>query len=190
MAERPASASSAPPPGVDTGIYARDDGVHARFSTGGDASALDTCVAAALEALGDDAYGTDDNYDLASIARRIRRTSGPRDRCQLGIGHRGRAALDPERGSGPRRGRSLHRRSARHGDAHWPTRGRCGPPGRLLAQDANGRSRVRVALSGGGRCRPTSSESTIWPAAAIRRAEQRQKGCGFGARRPASPRRH
>ena len=41
MAERLGSLLTSPPAGVDVGIYARDDGVHARFSTHGDASLLD-----------------------------------------------------------------------------------------------------------------------------------------------------
>jgi nicotinamide-nucleotide amidase len=64
-AERLGGLIEAPPHGVEAGIYARDDGVHVRFSTAGDPGVLDDPVAAALEALGDDAYGTDDD-DLAS----------------------------------------------------------------------------------------------------------------------------
>ncbi len=41
MAERLGSLLTTPPPGVEAGIYARDDGVHARFSTRNDAEALD-----------------------------------------------------------------------------------------------------------------------------------------------------
>ncbi len=43
----------------DAGIYARDDGVHLRFSTRGDASALDVMVDRARELLGDGVYGVD-----------------------------------------------------------------------------------------------------------------------------------
>ncbi len=56
-----------PGDGVEAGIYARDDGVHLRFSTRGDAAALDPPVARALSLLGDHVYGTDDD-DLASLA--------------------------------------------------------------------------------------------------------------------------
>ncbi|MEO6059858.1 MAG: hypothetical protein ABIQ05_07805, partial [Candidatus Limnocylindria bacterium] len=53
--------------GVEAGIYARDDGVHLRFSTRGDAAVLDAPVARALVLLGEHVYGTDDD-DLASLA--------------------------------------------------------------------------------------------------------------------------
>ena len=56
-----------PGDGVDAGIYARDDGVHVRFSTRGDAAVLDEPVSRALALLGDHVYGTDDD-DLASLA--------------------------------------------------------------------------------------------------------------------------
>jgi nicotinamide-nucleotide amidase len=44
----------------DAGIYARDDGVHIRFSTRGDPSLLEPLVARACELLGDAVYGLDD----------------------------------------------------------------------------------------------------------------------------------
>jgi len=53
--------------GVEAGIYAHDDGVHLRFSTRGDAGALDAPVARALALVGGNAYGTDDD-DLAAAA--------------------------------------------------------------------------------------------------------------------------
>ena len=148
MAERLGTLLTAPPAGVDAGIYARDDGVHARFSTGGDPSVLDRCVADALTALGDDAYGTDDD-DLATAAlARLGR---------MGISTVASWESDTE-------GALLSILSAapsRDGAARYvggvldmgtPS----GPPMAdavlqvsLLPQDANGRSRVRVALSGG-----------------------------------------
>jgi hypothetical protein len=57
----------------DAGVYARDDGVHVRFSTRGDASLLDSLVAQALAALGDGVYGLDDetlpHLALSRLAR-------------------------------------------------------------------------------------------------------------------------
>ena len=148
MAERLGTLLTAPPAGVDAGIYARDDGVHARFSTRGEASRLDRSVAAALQLLGDDAYGTDDD-DLASAA--LARLGA------LGLGTVASWESDTE-------GALLSILSAapsRNGAARYvggvldmgtPS----GPPVAdgvlqvsLLPQDANGRSRVRVALSGG-----------------------------------------
>ncbi len=57
-AERLGSLLSSSDP--EAGIYARDDGVHVRFSTRGDPAALETPMARARELLGDDVYGTDD----------------------------------------------------------------------------------------------------------------------------------
>jgi hypothetical protein len=58
---------SQPPAGVDAGIYARDDGVHVRFSTAGEASALEPLAARAAQLLGEHVWGTDD-ADLGSVA--------------------------------------------------------------------------------------------------------------------------
>jgi competence/damage-inducible protein CinA-like protein len=148
MAERLGTLLTAPPQGVDAGIYARDDGVHARFSTRGDASVLDRCVADAQQALGDDAYGTDED-DLATAA----------------LGTLGRLGLSTvaswESGTDGALLSILSAAPARDGAARYiggvldmgtPS----GPPMAdavlqvsLLLQDGNARSRVRVALSGG-----------------------------------------
>jgi nicotinamide-nucleotide amidase len=147
MAERLGTLLTDPPVGVDAGIYARDDGVHARFSTRGDPSALDRCITAALEALGDDAYGTDDDelattalarlgrLGLATVASWESDTHGAllsilsaaptRDGAARYIG----GVLDMGTPSGPPMADAVLQVS-------------------LLPQDANGRSRVRVALSG------------------------------------------
>jgi len=57
----------APGLGVTAGIYARDDGVHLRFTTRGEAAALDSPVARAIHALGERVWGTDDE-ELAAVA--------------------------------------------------------------------------------------------------------------------------
>ncbi|MEA2652003.1 MAG: nicotinamide-nucleotide amidase [Chloroflexota bacterium] len=148
MAERLGALLTAPPAGVDAGIYARDDGVHARFSTRGDPSSLDRCVTAALDALGDLAYGTDGD-DLATSA--LARLG------ELGISTIASWESDTEGALLS----ILSAAKARDGAARYlggvldmgtPS----GPPMAetvlqvsLLSQDANGRSRVRVALSGG-----------------------------------------
>lgn len=49
------------------GIYARDDGVHVRFTTRGDPSRVDEAVAEAVALAGDDAYGTDRD-ELSTVA--------------------------------------------------------------------------------------------------------------------------
>jgi nicotinamide-nucleotide amidase len=57
-----------------SGIYARDDGVHVRFTTRGDPRRLEDSVARALALAGDDAYGTDmdelPTVALTALARR------------------------------------------------------------------------------------------------------------------------
>ncbi|HET6380521.1 MAG TPA: molybdopterin-binding protein [candidate division Zixibacteria bacterium] len=57
----------APGDGVEAGIYARDDGVHLRFSTRGDATRLGEPARRAREALSEFVWGTDGD-DLASVA--------------------------------------------------------------------------------------------------------------------------
>ena len=148
MAERLGALLTSPPNGVDAGIYARDDGVHARFSTAGEASILDRCVVDALAALGGDAYGTDDE-DLATAA--LRRLGG------LGISSLATWEADTE-------GALLsilsaapsHNGAARYVGGVLDMGTPSGPPIAdavlqlsLLPQDANGRSRVRAAVSGG-----------------------------------------
>jgi nicotinamide-nucleotide amidase len=59
VAERLGDLLVAPGEGIDAGIYARDDGVHLRFSTRLDASLLEDPVRRAISALADDVYGTD-----------------------------------------------------------------------------------------------------------------------------------
>ena len=154
MAERLGSLLTSPPDGVEAGIYARDDGVHARFSTRGDAHALDACVAAALATLGVDAYGTDDDdLALAALERLAKLGVGTLASWEADTGGAlltilaatpdgdGRAryvggVLDRGTPSGPPVGDAILQVS-------------------LLPQDANGRSRVRVALSGAATLPPT-----------------------------------
>lgn len=60
LAERLGGLLEAPGEGVHAGIYARDDGVHLRFSTRLAAVRLEDPVRRATLALGEDVYGTDD----------------------------------------------------------------------------------------------------------------------------------
>ena len=147
MAERLGAVLSEPPPGVDVGIYARDDGVHVRFSTHADPSSLDALVDQAVQVLGVDAYGTDD-VDLASAA--LQRLA------ELGAGtvasweaDTGGALLSVLAAAPPGEGAAKYVGGVL--DAGTPS----GPPVAeaviqlsLLPQDANGRSRVRVAVAG------------------------------------------
>ena len=147
MAERLGSLLGDPPQGVEAGIYARDDGVHARFSTRGAATLLDPCIERALAALGGDAYGTDDDdlataalaqlgrLGVATVASWESDTGGALLAVLAAAAHRDGAArylggvLDLGTPSGPPIGDAVLQLS-------------------LLPQDANGRSRVRVAISG------------------------------------------
>jgi len=63
LLERPGS-------GVEAGIYARDDGVHLRFSTRGNPAILTAPVDQTLSLLGTDVYGTDGDT-LAGVALRV-----------------------------------------------------------------------------------------------------------------------
>lgn len=147
MAERLGRLIEAPPAGVVAGIYARDDGVHVRFSTRGDNSILDGCVTQSLAALGDDAYGTDD-ANLAGVALDVMGglgaetlaswesdTEGALLAILAGVEHRPPATryvggiLDVGGASGPPMADAVLQVT-------------------LLPQDAHGRSRVRVAVSG------------------------------------------
>lgn len=147
MAERLGSLIDAPPEGVEAGIYARDDGVHVRFSTRGDAGLLEPLVANALEALGESAYGTDGD-DLASAALARLGQLGVTELCSWESDSDGAliailAAAPDREGSARYVGGVL--------DRGTPS----GPPVAdavlqlsLLPQDPGGRSPVRVALSG------------------------------------------
>ena len=147
MAEQLGALLTSPPDGVDVGIYARDDGVHVRFSTRGDPAALDGLVDEARAVLGEDAYATDEE-DLAGVA--LARLA------ELGIGTLTTWESDTQgallailSGAAPVEGAARYTGGVL--DVGMPS----GPPVAdatlqvsLLPQDANGRSRVRVSLSG------------------------------------------
>lgn len=147
MAERLGRLLTDPPTAVEVGIYARDDGVHVRFSTRGQAAALDRLADEALVILGDDAYGTDDE-DLATAALARLGALGAETLTSWEADTAGALiailAAAPERDGATRYVGGVL-------DAGTPI----GPPPgdatlqlSLLPQDAHGRSRVRVALSG------------------------------------------
>jgi nicotinamide-nucleotide amidase len=147
MAERLGHLISEPPAGVDAGIYARDDGVHVRFSTHGHHSVLGPLVTDATAALGDAVYGTDDD-DLATAA--LARLGA------LGVGELSSWEADTDGALLA----ILAAAAAREGSARYiggvlDLGTLTGPPVgdavlqlSLLPQDAHGRSRVRLALSG------------------------------------------
>ena len=147
LAERLGALLDAPPDGVEAGIYARDDGIHVRFSTTGDPAQLDPLVAAATDELGELAYGVDE-LDLATAA--LARLG------ELGAGTLASWEADTEGALLA----ILAAAPARDGSARYlggilDTGGASGPPVgdavlqlSRLPQDAHGRSRVRVAASG------------------------------------------
>ena len=173
LAERLGRLLTDPAPGVDAGIYARDDGVHVRFSTRGDGALLDGCVTRAMAVLGDDAYGSDRD-DLASAALARLGAMGVRELSTWESDTGGSllailsAAVDRE-GAARFAGGVLDvggSPAAPMGDAVLQLS--------LLPQDANGRSRVRVALSG----------SVSLPRAELRihgSGPQRQRRAAFAA---------
>lgn len=147
MAERLGSVLTAPPPGVDVGIYARDDGVHVRFSTRGDVSVLAPLVGRSLAILGEAAYGTDAaDLPMAALGRL----------AELGVG----TVASWESDTGGALIEILAAAPSVPGGASYlggvlDMGNPSGPPiadavlqVSLLAPDASGRSRVRVACSG------------------------------------------
>jgi competence/damage-inducible protein CinA-like protein len=64
-----------PGPRIEAGIYARDDGVHLRFSTRADGDALNGAVSRARALLGADVYGTDEQT-LPGVALQALAASG------------------------------------------------------------------------------------------------------------------
>ncbi|HEX2765241.1 MAG TPA: molybdopterin-binding protein [Candidatus Limnocylindria bacterium] len=154
MAERLGDLLTDPPEGVEVGIYARDDGVHVRFSTRGDPSLLEPLVERSLEVLGEDAFGTDAD-DLASAALARLGALGASTVASWEADTGGSlltilAATPAVEGSARYVGGVL--------DAGTPS----GPPVAdaviqlsLLPLDAHGRSRVRVAVLGAAPMSPT-----------------------------------
>lgn len=147
LAERLGSLLTAPPSGVGAGIYARDDGVHVRFSSASDPGAVDRCVTAALAELGDDVYGTDE-VSLPAVA--LERLGG------LGLETVASWESDTAGAVLSILAETPHAPgAARYVGGVLDMGTESGPPladgflqVSLLAQDAGGRSRVRVSLSG------------------------------------------
>jgi nicotinamide-nucleotide amidase len=147
LAERLGDVLTDPPEGVETGIYARDDGIHVRFSTHTDGGLLDPLVASALSILGDAAYGTDDT-ELTSVALRRLAELGVQELSSWEADTEG--ALLAVLSAAPRVDGA-----ARYVGGVLDSGTPAGAPVAdaclqlsLLRQDAGGRSRVRVAMNG------------------------------------------
>ena len=147
VAERVGDLLTAPGDGVLAGIYARDDGVHLRFSTREDAGLLDPPVRRATSILGDGVWGTDAD-ELAGVALAALARGGARTVASWEADTDG--ALLAILSATP----TLDSAAAYVGGMLD-----CGGPISapvadavvqlsLLEQDAHGRSRVRVSVSG------------------------------------------
>jgi hypothetical protein len=136
-----------PGAGVSAGIYARDDGVHLRFSTRGDGAPLTAAGERARTVLGDAVWGADRD-ELAGVALAAVARAGIGTVASWEAGTQGAllAILSAsELGDG----------GARYVGGVLEVDGAPSPPMAdavlqvsLLPMDVHGRSRVRVALSG------------------------------------------
>jgi nicotinamide-nucleotide amidase len=136
-----------PGPDVNAGIYARDDGVHLRFTTRGESDLLTPAADGARRALGEAVWGTDGD-ELGGVALAALGRAGVRTLSSWEADTQGSllailsAASDVDEG-------------ARYVGGVLDIEGAPSPPMAdavlqvsLLPMDAHGRSRVRVALSG------------------------------------------
>lgn len=147
MAERLGETIARPPAGIDAGIYARDDGVHVRFSTRDDPGRLEPLVAHSLEVLGGDAYGTDDE-DLcgAALSRLAALGAGTLASWESGTGGSLLAILSAAE---PATGRSRYLGGVLDlGTPPDPPLADAVLRIALMEQDPQGRSLVRVELEG------------------------------------------
>ena len=136
-----------PGEGVTAGVYARDDGVHLRFATRGEGSALDAAATRAREALSEAVWG-EDTDDLPTVALAGLGRAGVTTLASWEADTRGAllmllSAAEPVDGAARYLGGVLDA----GGSPAPPVADACLQVS-LLPQDAHGRSRVRVALSG------------------------------------------
>jgi nicotinamide-nucleotide amidase len=146
LAELVGSLLVEPGPGLEAGIYAHDDGVHLRFWTRGDPSALDAPVARAVALLGEHVYGTDE-ADLAVVALAALGRAGATTVASWEADTGGTllsilAAIDPADGA-----RFVGGVLDGGGASSTPVADAVIQLS-LLPTDAHGRSRVRVSVTG------------------------------------------
>ncbi|MBA3688786.1 MAG: competence/damage-inducible protein A [Chloroflexi bacterium] len=146
LAEMVGDLLTAPGAGLEAGIYAHDDGVHLRFWTRGDSSALEAPVARAVARLGDHVYGTDE-ADLASQALAALGHAGATTVASWEADTRGTllsilSSAEPAAGAARFIGGALDA-----GATAIPVADAVIQLS-LLATDAHGRSRVRVSVAG------------------------------------------
>ncbi|HYN63744.1 MAG TPA: molybdopterin-binding protein [Candidatus Limnocylindrales bacterium] len=136
-----------PGAGMSAGIYARDDGVHLRFSTRGEEALLAALADGANRLLGDAVWGAEGD-DLATVALAALGRAGASTLASWEADTHGAllsllAAAVPADGAARYLGGVLDA-----GGAPPPPMANAVLQLSLLPQDAHGRSRVRVALSG------------------------------------------
>ena len=147
MAEMLGRLITDPPEGIDAGIYARDDGVHVRFSTRGDAAGLEPLVSQSVATLGDACYGTDADelptLALAALAALGANEVGSWEADTGGSLLAILSAADERDGAARYVGGVLDQ-----GGSPGPPVGDATIQLSLLPQDGTGRSRVRVSVAG------------------------------------------
>jgi nicotinamide-nucleotide amidase len=147
LAEMLGSLLEEPGAGVMAGIYARDDGVHLRFTTHGDPTDLDPLVARCRKALGEAVWGLDDDH-LPGVALSALAGAGAKSVASWEADTNGAlltllAGAQAAEGAAPYVGGTLDA-----GGAHSAPLADAVIQLSLLPEDGHGRSRVRVAISG------------------------------------------
>ena len=147
LAELVGDLLEAPGAGIEAGIYAHDDGVHLRFWTRGDPTALEGPVERALALAGEHAYGTDD-AELAGVALARMARGGVRTLASVESGTGGTLLAILSEASGDQvsyTGGQLLGSARKPGDAPVADATLLVD---LLPPDERGRSRIEVTLTG------------------------------------------
>lgn len=147
LAEMLGSLLEQPGAGVTAGIYARDDGVHLRFTTHGDPTDLDAHVARCRDALSEAVWGLDDDH-LPEVALSALGVAGAESVASWEADTNGAlltllAGAQKVEGAAAYVGGTLDA-----GGAHSAPLADAVIQLSLLPEDGHGRSRVRVAISG------------------------------------------
>jgi nicotinamide-nucleotide amidase len=146
----------APGEGIAAGIYARDDGVHLRFSTRDDASMLDGPVDRSRQLLGEHVYGTDqETLPLVALSALAAHGVGSLASVESGTAGALLAILAEANGSPVTYAGGVLIADG-HDSAVAPSADAVLRLG-LLPQDAHGRSRVQVSVDGATLLPPTET---------------------------------
>ena len=151
VAQRLGDLLELPGDGIEAGIYARDDGVHVRFSTWLDEARLQEPVRRALTVLGDEVYGTD-AQTLPGVALAALYRAGVATLASLESGTDG-ALLAILAAHEPAEDESRFMGGTLLVEGGWRSSGRVADGilvARLASPAALGRSRVTVSLDAPG----------------------------------------